>query len=151
MTDVEIGYMAGLLDGEGSVSIKKYTSPRGHNWYYAIEIQIYNNHRPVLEWIQLRFPGEVFSRKARANKNQKPSFVWRAWGQNAAGILRFLKPHLVIKSQHADAALSLYDIPRTPKAIRGKVGRPRTPPEVSEQRERLFRALRALNRRGLVA
>ena len=149
MTDIDIGYAAGLLDGEGSIAIRKYRRALGHIWYYAIEVQIYNNHRPVLEWLRLHFGGKISARKCFGNR--KPSFVWRAWGQKAARVLRLLGPHLKIKSQHADNALALYDIPRTKKAVLGKKGWPRTAPEITEQRNRLFETMKVLNHRGLVA
>ena len=149
MNDLDIGYAAGLLDGEGSIAIRKYTRALGHIWYYAIEIQIYNNHRPVLEWLVERLGGKIFNRKRHGNR--KPGFVWRAWGQKAAATLRLLRPQLIIKSEHADKALSLYDIPRTKKVILGKKGWPRTAPEIREQQNRLFEAMKALNHRGLAA
>ncbi len=89
-----LGYLAGLLDGEGCITIQN------KSW----RIQIAMTHEPVIRWLGV-IGGSVSTRKVYGNR--KPSWRWLLMRQ--ADVLDFLEtvaPHLMVKAQEANDAIA---------------------------------------------
>ena len=94
-TDVEIGYIAGLIDGEGTFIMGK------HNKSIQPVIRIGNCNFDVIYWLQEKLGGSVIERKA--DRFRAPQLLWQFHVSN--GMLKLLekiKPHLIIKKKHAE-------------------------------------------------
>lgn len=85
-------YMAGLLDGEGTIGIAKR---RASALYRAPYISITSTTPEIIEWLKTNFHGSV-STQAIRNNDWKQSWSWRVtnW-QHIETILTNVLPHML--------------------------------------------------------
>lgn len=106
MTEVDRAYIAGLFDGEGSVSFvfKKAKNGKRYGKLYA---RISNTDRKVLEWIKetLGF-GFIVSTKM-PKPNCKPCYDFVVAYEKARKFLAIVQPYLKIKAGSVDNKLEL--------------------------------------------
>ena len=124
MTKEEKAYLAGLVDGEGTVTLARQSKSQQPQPRLAIS----NNSLELLEWVR-RKPGcGVIIRRTPRKDWHNTSYVWQA--QRAGSVLNVLteiKPYLILKKAHAALLLSSYKActPRngkyTPDALDAKL------------------------------
>jgi len=142
-------YLAGFIDGEGSLMIAKWKSPRNARVYYKPRISIANTNKEILEQIQQRYGGIL--------ANQPPrKAAWRfsyqlIWTDGRVGpLLSVVRPYLRIKRIQLGVLEDLIVSRR--RALRDREPARRRgrnlPPTVLAHQERLYRQVRQLNRRG---
>jgi len=131
LTDEEKGYIAGFLDGEGTLTIRRARTKNG--FCYKPTIQAGNTNINVLKWLQNRIGGSV-KRKRRKEKNRKEFYLWRLTGYNAVcGLLREIAPIMKVKKEQAQLLLDLPDAHEIPETL-----------------NQVLNKLRILNRRGSI-
>jgi len=105
MTGEERAYLAGLIDGEGSITLSRHH--RGQLPQPRISIAKCN--REVLEWVRERTGrGVIISRRPRKAWHHAP-FVWQV--QLAGGVIAILEevePYLIVKCKQARLLLDRY-------------------------------------------
>ena len=108
-TDLENAYFAGLLDGEGSVALKRsHDLHRKHNHYYP-SVTITNTHKGVCDLAKEIYGGCVYERKSPSRNGYKPLFDWLLSSRMADGFLRLVLPYLIIKKEQAQLVLTFYE------------------------------------------
>lgn len=101
--DAFIGYVAGFLDGEGSIIFNKV---KGN---YYIRCVFTNTHEPVLLLIKERLGfGTILKKKIEKNCKQC-FFLYVNSFDDAERLLRLVRPYLIIKAAKADDALAIID------------------------------------------
>lgn len=148
LTDAEAGYLAGIIDGEGSIHIRykkpdlSYPVGDRRRWgAWACRITVNNTNADLIEWLQEKFPAH---RVAYAIKNpkHKPLHEWRILGKKAAPVLEAALPYLVIKRRQAEIALEFI-------STMGTTGRRGHESPVHARRLELEAEITELNRRGM--
>ena len=98
--EVDLAYIAGLIDGEGSIQYKQYMRKRKHNpkayptW--SIRIEIAMTDRSVLVWLnEILGVGTVNPRKVKPGK--KKQWRWRCSHRQAYFVARLIWPYIHIK------------------------------------------------------
>lgn len=92
-------YLAGLFDGEGSISLQNYTDRRGYN-VTCLHIRISNNNRFVLKQIQNVWGGTLVDYKPKyAGSNLHHALAISK--VKAKEFLEYILPNLVIKRNSA--------------------------------------------------
>lgn len=135
MSEVDLAYIAGFLDGEGCFSTQR-------NSQASIRITVSNTYKPVLDWLQENFGGNVrphYKNKSKIKKNHRPVYVWDIMGKGAEYLCKIIAPFLKEKTEQA---LLLIGLAQT-KQIAKRKG---VPEEVKLQRERLASKLTKLKR-----
>lgn len=104
------GYIAGLIDGEGSISIVCRQRKEG---YPALEpvLRIVNTNREALEQVAKFLGGFVVKAKADARKNH--NIVYNLCVSKHANLKKFLEkcmPHFIIKKKQAELMLKFLEI-----------------------------------------
>jgi hypothetical protein len=141
--------MAGIVDGEGSICLFAYwhknskaSDPRGYRRMKPL-LAVTNTNKALLEWIAETFGGtvQVVKRRKEQSPKWKQCFVWTATHRRAADILELIRPYLIAKREQADLFLEFI---KTAKHY-GPNG---VPLEIAEQRERMYKQMVQLNRRG---
>jgi hypothetical protein len=104
-------YAAGLLDGEGTVVIRKDG---------MVHVEMSNTFLPAVDYMASMYGGTVHARKLRNGWRQ--SYVWQVRGQLACRALEQMLPFLLIKREQAKLAIKYRAdkivLPRKDKAAR---------------------------------
>jgi len=149
-----LAYLAGLIDGEGSIMIKKSTyrirSPKYNdcvNPGYFIRVTMKNINKDVMELLKKTFGGSVWEdRKVYTSKNgfQTRHRLWcfDIHDRHAENMLRLLYPYLIIKKPQAEIALKLVEMKR--EARKALVGNA-YPPQFVQKFEELYHEIKRLN------
>jgi hypothetical protein len=98
LTDIDKGYLAGFLDGEGSIGFTYRKDRHG----YTPTVIFSNSDKSVLEWIRNRIGG-ILTRESRRNPHHKDGY--KLYFRSRADILpllRTLLPHLKVKKKQAE-------------------------------------------------
>lgn len=136
-----LSYIAGLLDGEGSIFTKTFSRSKGRTYNY-LRVTITNTNRDCLELASMVCGGEVqkktYQYEDRVSRN---NFYWIEWcGTKAMEVLKNLLPFLVVKREQALVAVRFQGIVE----LHGKSTKALEPWEV-EVRDILHNKLRELN------
>jgi len=126
-------YVAGILDGEGSLSIHK-TSNQGGS--YRLQIVIYGTCVKLMKWLLGNFGGTFYSRENNPSGWGKTShrriYKWNLSGRaNKERFLLGVLPYLIIKKEQAEVALEFIRLGNS---------------QVPEIRKRLEEKMKSLNR-----
>jgi len=155
----DTAYLAGFVDGEGSIGIVAHNKPntaggKGRRTpHYRLVIGVTNTDIAVLQWIHDRWGGSIF---AKSTKNAKwaPSFELRITNREACfALLLAIQPHVKVKARQVELGLAFLNLglARVTFSARGKTWPRRIQhPEDVEVRETLKRQMNALNLRGPV-
>jgi hypothetical protein len=105
-----LAYLAGLFDGEGTVTIGA-TAGR----YFNVQVVITNSDARLMEWLA-GFGGSV-SKKPKIGSfsgSAKLVFRWVLYADNAATFLQAVRPYLRMKGEQADVAFAFRKLVRRP-------------------------------------
>ena len=100
IVDVENAYVAGIIDGEGNISMKKDAG------YYNLSVAVTNTDKEVLEFIANKFGKNIFEIGVR--KGRKRCFRWIIGGEPAVKMLERLLPYFIIKKKQAMIGIRTY-------------------------------------------
>jgi len=99
LTIPQAAYLAGVIDGEGSIMLY------GRRDSVAMRVAIANTNQKLLEWCAITTGvGNIVITK-RDNPKHKTSANWIANSQAAASVLEQVLPFLTIKKEQAQMAL----------------------------------------------
>lgn len=100
----ELGYAAGLMDGEGSIQITKdkcLTSRRGYK--YQLQVSMCSTRPEFLLWLKENFEGSFFLSGKTSIGN--PVYHWELTSRKAGKLLAQILPYLMTKRNKAEIAL----------------------------------------------
>jgi len=139
LTDFQRGYIAGLIDGEGSICLYPYLGKGRKLNRVEATIQIGNTNKNALEKVkEFTGIGHVYLHNAWKKKNYKPCYTYTI--NNRIEILQFLlqiKDSLIIKKPQAEVMLEFLRTHR-----RGE--------HMSKKDLELIEKMKKLNLRGLL-
>ena len=105
MKRTDLAYLAGILDGEGSISIHKHKDKNSQlGYYYQLVINVANTNEWLINWIHLNFGGNIYKKRMLA-KHYKQVYLWSASSNQAKTLLELILPYLRLKKAQADIAL----------------------------------------------
>ena len=167
MRDIDLAYMAGLMDGEAYIGIKRtkpYKKLTGRvNPGYHERIQIRMTDEPAIRFIAESLGGWYYAEKPSVAKG-KILYCYQASDKKASKILQALLPYFRVKQEQAQAVLRLRqhkELPRSetmvllPCMVRNRwgktvpVGRRRFSEESVAYRESLYQRCKELNKTGV--
>lgn len=126
---MDIKYIAGLFDGEGYVGVIHNRHANGH----VLAVTITNTSSAAFPGLNALYPGAITSSKGGM---QRYCFTWRLNGPYALRFLQDIAPHVIIKKDQVDLALT-FPV--------GRVGL-RVTPEVAAKRADIYLRLKELKR-----
>ncbi len=143
LTVAELAYMAGIIDGEGSICVFPATVDGRPRSRYCLRLSISNTSRPLLEWVQQRFGGRLVQvkRNRETALTHKITYHWEAGWQHGASIIEAIRPFLVIKGEQGDLFLEFARGSR-------RFGVGGVPIELQMRRAEISARVILLNRRG---
>lgn len=143
MNERDAIYLAGILDGEGCVSLgvrkRIYVTPT---------LQVTNTDRRLTDWLLCTLGGSVYDHR-ETRPGRKQCYLWSIAGAKARNIIREVRPYLRLKDKQADIILSLATIDRKEIPRDGKTGKLlRLSPDYHVATAHAVSLIRALNWRG---
>lgn len=146
LNKIEKAYLAGIMDGEGSIGItKRKIRKRGITPEYRARLRITNVSKELMNFIEDKIKNQgsyyICERKNRA-PNRKTIYELEMGDRLTVKFLKEVLPYLIIKKRHAENVIELkntFNIRYRP-----------VPSFITEIREKCFLFQKELNRRGLL-
>lgn len=103
--EIIISYIAGFMDGEGSIGIYRKKNNSDSKYYYRLGITIGNSDYEVLKWICDNLGiGKIYLKK-KYEERFKNQYHWQVAGKEAEQFLQLIYPFLHIKKEECEIAL----------------------------------------------
>jgi len=138
---VSPAYVAGLIDGEGQVTIATKRSKK-----HAAVVAVTMVDRAPLDVLASTYGGRVYTLTSK-NDNWKTPYRWQVSDQLAENVLRDVRPFLLVKGPQADLCLQLRE--QKMQGGRATPERQAAKDEIFSSRAGLVTKIRELNRRGV--
>ena len=139
MKNIQIAYLAGIIDGEGTVNIT-YVAKRDS---YRLRIQVVNTDKRLIDWLHENFHSHIYEVKRHSLQNPKwrKRYEWFLFPKrDTLPLLKSLIPFLICKKEQMKIAVSFIE-------TTGKMGK-RLSRDVYKARKEYKERLNALNMRG---
>ena len=108
LSQTDIAYFAGIMDGEGSISLKKVNTE--YKPKYRPCMTVGSTDPLLVRWILDRFGGSPSVLKAKSPKHKHFFKIdWQS-KDDVKTILHLLIPYLIIKKRQAELVLSAVDL-----------------------------------------
>jgi len=134
LEEAEKAYIAGIVDGEGTVTLMKHHKNETPLPFVAIA----NNNLDLLKWIKSLVGGNICTKKKRL-PHHNDSYVLNIRQDRAMRLLNEIKEFLIVKRQQADLITTQY------KAVTHRAGK--YTPELLAKKYQLVAKIRELNQR----
>lgn len=106
MTDADLGWTAGIIDGEGCISAygQKRRDHPGKIW--SLRLTVGNTDIRMLYHLQELWGGNIKRMaKPRIPEKHRQAYQWNVCGPEMCRVLRAVREELVVKGEQADLAL----------------------------------------------
>ncbi len=142
-----IAYLAGLVDGEGYVGIKKQKPrPDTINALYHERIQIRMVEEKAIKLFKQTFGGNYYRETDHSKYSKKPLYCYQATDRLAAKIIKILLPYLLIKNRQAKLILKLRESKENPESHkRGSPAKRPMNPKIVTYRESLYQQIKTIH------
>lgn len=107
MLETEKAYLAGIIDGEGSIMLTRFH----RNEYHSPCVSIASTDLELLEWVKSTIgSGKITSKKNYNEEKHKDSYTYTIIYDDAIKLLKDIEPYLVIykKKSRAQHIISKY-------------------------------------------
>ena len=113
MREVEKAYLAGFLEADGCITIRKYRrDKRRRKDYYGGCVTIVNRNKDVLEWMQnITNCGRLRINRVNDRNPKWSNCYILTWNGNiGATIIKAIRPYLQMKHKQADLYCEMFNI-----------------------------------------
>lgn len=143
-----LGYLAGIVDGEGHIGITCSFDPKGSvNKSHAPRLVIINTDLRLMSWLVELFDGAISATENKRNPQYKTRYSWQIHGNRCEALLQALRPYLRLKGEQADVVLRFRDLGKHRGGGNG-LGPVPLSEELVTEREKLKQQIHVLNARG---
>lgn len=101
LTEAEKGYLAGLIDGEGTISLLQHGANKSGEPYYRIRVRIANTDIKMVKWLTSKM-GIWNVTLAKPYGVRKPVYQISCAGFYVLPLLKEIRKYLIIKQDIAD-------------------------------------------------
>lgn len=106
----EIAYLAGIIDGEGSIYIGNFSSnPKTGAKYYQTNIEVTNSAKPMIDFLLKTFGGRVYQYTANQTPKNSRKTYWRwiATGECVTHLSELILPYLTAKTRQCEIMIKM--------------------------------------------
>jgi hypothetical protein len=108
LTDTECAYIAGIIDGEGSISLQRSTARSSAAYFYPL-VRVANTDKALIEWLHGKVGKGHAGYTTRSHLGCKDCYHWALASNEAIALLELVRPYLVVKALRADVVLAIWD------------------------------------------
>jgi len=103
---LDLNYLAGFFDGDGSISIKRQNHPQSTRGVcYTLQVAVTNTNKEIVEHFKKVWKAGHIQTKTPLKQTHKTAYVWRVTGRTAKMVLEPLLPFLRVRKEQAVLAL----------------------------------------------
>ena len=99
--DDKLSYMAGIIDGEGTIGVYKY------NNNYKIELSVGNSDVRLIKFLEDEYGGGTYHPKKL--KGRKSNYNWQIYGKHCYRLLNKVRNKLLLKREQAGVCIRMYE------------------------------------------
>ncbi len=113
LSEAELAYMAGIVDGEGTIGVfREITPKRKAEFRYRAALEVSNTDEDVIDWLQVKFGGytNCTNERTAREKGHKLMYKWHCKVSDIGSLLKTLMPYLRIKKANAATVLQFIKI-----------------------------------------
>jgi LAGLIDADG-like domain len=132
----ELAWVAGLFEGEGTVSISR----AGRHGYSRNLVSLTSTDKEIIDFLHSRWPGKIGTRQPKNSPRARQAFVWSLYGWAMMPFLLDIEPHVRTSRVREKIALGL----ESQRARQTGSRDPAYPAKMEQYRVRMSE----LNRRG---
>lgn len=147
----QLAYLAGIVDGEGSIYIGNFSSnPKTGTLHYQTNMEVTNTDENLINWLKETFGGRInkYTFKQLPKNSRRPVFRWIVSGELIAYLCNLIQPYLVIKRAQCEIMLKMRETFKGTGAVKGKSGCQPVTQEILQIRKMYFDQMRALHCRN---
>jgi len=156
MRELDLSYIAGIFDGEGSIHITKLNPTQSYkSTKYVLHFYVGNTNLEMLKELKSFFGGSLTLDARKDVPNSKPFWHWNLGPKAAYLVIKELLPYLKIKKERAEVAIKFYELCKSQKRniIRGEKGTALGTLKLNnneiKEREKIYQQMKLLNHRGI--
>lgn len=110
MNLLHIAYLAGIIDGEGSISMsRQYRYGKDKLPYWRITLSVSSCDSKLINWLHEHFGGSIIANMYRG-ANRRLQHRWSVGGDDLRSFIKSIIPFLIIKKERAQWASEVLDI-----------------------------------------
>lgn len=102
MNELDLAYLAGFFDGEGSIGILRRKKKKSVNWAYYAVVAVGQKDGGIMDTLKENFGGCVHKLK------RDESYTWSCSDKTALEFIKTLLPYLKYKKPQAETVVELY-------------------------------------------
>ena len=155
-SDGQLGYLAGIIDGEGCIRIDRTKAGKTckRPYIFFLLLTVSNTDSLLCQYLKQTYEGYTYPLyHNKYNEKHSTCWEWRITGYRAAALLKLVYPYLRVKKQQAEIAMEFQEKRKKPRGSYHKLGIhggfPMSSEEYSRQAED-YLLLRSLKRGGRV-
>jgi hypothetical protein len=118
MRDIDLGYLAAMIDGEGTLTLAESRKKYWHGLSIRPVVQVSNTNLLILMHL-LKVTGIGNVGEGTKIAGRKRNYIWRVHAKDIHGFLKAIRPHLIGKQQQCDILLRFlehkWSYPLTPE------------------------------------
>ena len=149
-TIAEASYMAGILDGEGCLSIGNFSGNRKNgDRHYQTNLCVCSTDVILIDWIVSTFGGYkgTYTPKQMSRNGRKQVYRWQCSSDRLLHICEITHPYLTIKKRQAEILIAMRKTFTNSHNEKGKQRVQNLSKEILDLRQSYFIELRALHNR----
>src|SRR3990172_5113774 len=149
-------YLAGLMDGDGNISIAKQRYKEGAKQktdHHRLVAVINMTHKDTIEWIRSIIPGSLYCIQTKHEYagcwNKKPMHRWSIWGDRAAWFIGQIMHYMKDRRKQAEVGIK-FQANIEKRQLKGNPGKFSCLSKAElEKRENYYWQMRELNSKKL--
>jgi hypothetical protein len=109
-TIAQCAYLAGIIDGEGSIYIGNFSSnPKTGNKYYQTNIEVSNTDKDLIDWLVSTFGGRiyVYTAKQTPSNSRRTVYRWTISGDRVTHLCEIMAPYIIAKKKQVEIMLKM--------------------------------------------
>lgn len=148
----KIIYLAGFIDGEGSIFIttRKPRIEKENNYQYSVQHYLYlvvvNTNPKPIKLLKEVFGGRIYSLRG-TSCGWRPTWRWETVCKKAESIIRELLPYLIVKKEEAELALEFRKECKKPL---GQIRVKKLKKEIIDKREKYKKSMQELKQQTYI-
>lgn len=152
-TVAQIAYLAGLIDGEGSIYIGNPVVNDEGTRYFRTNVEITNGSKPMIDWLANTFGGKVcaYGPSQTPKNSRQPHWRWIITGERVTHLCELILPYLTAKVRQCEIMLKMratFNREGKGTSVKGKQGVQRNSEELLNYREKLMKEMMSLHCRN---